>query len=317
MSVLLLFAGLIVLVFLSVLLTTRPTRKESRIEQRLNELSRTTERETEESIMVTEHLSRQKMLDEVLQRFPIFTALKRTMQQADINWDVGYLLVSMVALALVALLLAHYWAPNLLIDFVPAVLAALSPLLYIQLKRAARLHRFQHYLPEAVDLMARAMRAGHPLASAVEIVSLEIPAPVGTEFRRVFEEQSLGLPIREALLNMAARVPVRELELLITAMLVQKETGGNLVEILEKTANILRERIRLLGQLRIYTAQGRLSGWILCLLPFILFVMLALLNPGYTDILLKQPLGQKLTLAGIGFMAIGILSIRKIINIKV
>lgn len=149
------------------------------------------------------------------------------------------------------------------------------------------------------------------------MVAREIADPVGAEFRRVFEEQNFGLPIREALLNLAKRVPVPDLRFLVTAMLVQKETGGNLAEVLDKTCAVIRERTRLLGQLRIYTAQGRMTGWILGLLPFIVFLLMNLVNPGYAQMLLHDPAGRKAVWIGLGLMAVGVWLIRRIVDIKV
>jgi tight adherence protein B len=140
---------------------------------------------------------------------------------------------------------------------------------------------------------------------------------VGSEFRRVFEEQNFGLPIREALLNLAKRVPVPDLQFLVTAMLVQKETGGNLAEVLDKAGAVIRERSRLLGQLRIYTAQGRLTGWILGLLPFIVFGLMNFLNPGYARALIDDPTGRMFIWGGLGLMVIGVWLIRKIVDIRV
>ena len=179
------------------------------------------------------------------------------------------------------------------------------------------MHKFEELLPEAIDLMSRGLKAGHAVNSAIEMVSQETPEPVGTEFRRIFEEQNFGLPMREALINMAKRVPLEDVQFLVTAMLVQRETGGNLAEILDKTTYVIRERFRLRGQLRIYTAQGRLTGWILSALPFFLFAVLDFLNPDYEGILLQDPTGQKLLCAGVGLMAIGWFAIRKVIDIKV
>jgi tight adherence protein B len=149
------------------------------------------------------------------------------------------------------------------------------------------------------------------------MVAQETPEPAASEFRIVFEEQNLGLPMREAILNLANRVPIEDVHFLATAILVQKETGGNLAEILDKAASIMRERMRLKGQLRIYTAQGRLSGWVLCLMPFAMFFMLTLLNPEYERQLWADPLGLHFIYAGLIMMAIGILIVRKIINIRV
>jgi len=165
--------------------------------------------------------------------------------------------------------------------------------------------------------MGRAIRAGHAVTAAIEMVSREVPDPVGTEFRRVFEEQNFGLPMREALLNLAQRMPVADLQFLVTAMLVQKETGGNLAEVLDKSGLVIRERSRLLGQLRIYTAQGRMTGWILGFLPFLLFVAMSFLNPDYTHTMLDDPTGRMWIWAGLGLMTIGVWSIRRIVDIKV
>jgi tight adherence protein B len=165
--------------------------------------------------------------------------------------------------------------------------------------------------------MGRALRAGHAVTAAIEMVGREIPDPVGAEFRRVFEEQNFGLPLREALLNLAKRIPVPDLQFLVTAMLVQKETGGNLAEVLDKAGVVIRERSRLLGQLKIYTAQGRMTGWILGLLPFILFVLMSLINPDYAHTLLNDPVGIKAVWGGLAWMAIGVMMIRKIVDIKV
>ncbi|MBI1984273.1 MAG: type II secretion system F family protein, partial [Acidobacteria bacterium] len=138
-----------------------------------------------------------------------------------------------------------------------------------------------------------------------------------SEFRRVFEEQNFGLPLREAMLNLARRIPLPDVSFLVTAILVQKETGGNLAEILDKTTIVIRERFRLRGQLRVYTAQGRLTGWILVALPFFLFGVMTFLNPSYELVLIKDPTGQKLVYAGLIMMVVGVLVIRKVIDIKV
>jgi tight adherence protein B len=180
-----------------------------------------------------------------------------------------------------------------------------------------RFDRFNELLPEAIDLLTRALKAGHSINAAIEMCSREVPDPVGTEFRRTFEEQNFGLPMREAMTNLANRIPIPDLQFLVTAILVQKETGGNLVEILEKTANVLRERLRLKGQLAIYTAQGKLTGWILGGLPFFLFVGLSIVNPDYGKILINDEFGRTLIYTGLIMMAIGAYVIRKIVDVKV
>jgi tight adherence protein B len=165
--------------------------------------------------------------------------------------------------------------------------------------------------------MSRGLRAGHSVSAAIEMVSQEVADPTGSEFRKTFEQQNFGLPFREALEDLARRVPLPDLQFMVTAILVQKETGGNLAEILDKTGNVIRERARLKGQLQVYTAQGRLTSWILGLLPFVMFVLLSLVNPAYTRVLVDDPLGQKLVMVGMALMLLGFYVIRRIVDIKV
>jgi tight adherence protein B len=197
-----------------------------------------------------------------------------------------------------------------------AALGAL-PTVYLFMKRWRRLRKFEELLPDTIDLMARALRAGHTISSAIEMVASEGSEPVASEFRQVFEQQNFGLPLREAMLGLAARIPLPDVSFLVTAILVQKETGGNLAEVLDKTALVIRERFRLRGQLRVYTAQGRLTGWILAGLPFIMFVLLNIVNPAYMRILITDPAGRTLIYIGIVLMVVGGWVIRKVIDIKV
>ena len=165
--------------------------------------------------------------------------------------------------------------------------------------------------------MARGLRAGHAVPAVLEMVGKEIAEPLAGEFRIMHEEQNLGLPMRDAILNLVDRVPRDDMRFLATAILLQKETGGNLAVILDKTAALARERARLYGQLRIYTAQGRITGWILCIAPFIMFGLMSIVNWKYEKILFTNPTGLKIVYIGMGMMLVGILIIRKIIDIKV
>src|SRR5207249_10531176 len=174
-----------------------------------------------------------------------------------------------------------------------------------------RFRRFANQLPEAVDLMARGLRAGHAVTAVLEMVGQEIAEPVASEFRALHEEQVLGLTMRDAMLNLVERVPLDDVRFLATAILLQRETGGNLAQILDKTAAVMRERARLRGQLRIYTAQGRITGWILCTAPFAMFGLISLVNKNYEKPLFSDPLGIKMIYTGLIMMVIGILAIRK------
>jgi len=198
-----------------------------------------------------------------------------------------------------------------------AITLALLPYIYLYIVRSIRFRRFANQLPEAVDLMARGLRAGHAVTAVLEMVGQEIAEPVASEFRALHEQQVLGLTMRDAMLNLVDRVPLDDVRFLTTAILLQRETGGNLAQILDKTAVVMRERSRLRGQLRIYTAQGRITGWILCFMPFVMFGVLSAVNRNYETILFTDPTGLHMLYFGLVMMIVGILIIRKIINVKV
>ena len=242
------------------------------------------------------------IVNAILRRVKLAADVDTLIKQANSSWTVGRILFGALVIAVVVGVLSGTYLHSVPLGLVLGLAAGNHPVHLLRIKRNARLRSFEAILPEAIDLLARALRAGHALTAAIEMVSKEIADPVGTEFRRVFEEQNFGLPIREALLNLAKRVPVPDLQFLVTAMLVQKETGGNLAEVLDKTGTVIRERSRLLGQLRIYTAQGRMTGWILGLLPFIVFLLMNFVNPGYARTLINDPMGRKAIWIGLGLM---------------
>jgi tight adherence protein B len=315
----LLFLVLLVVVFSVVFYMTKPTKQETDLGKRLAGIDRAEANgETfDADILKREVYSDLPIIDAILRRLKLAANLDVLIKQADSSWTVGRVVFGTLVIFAVVAGLSSVWLNNIPAGLILGLVAANVPYVTLRMKRTARLQRFSAVLPDAIDLLARALRAGHAVTAAIEMVAREIPDPVGTEFRRVFEEQNFGLPIREALLNLAKRVPVADLQFMVTAMLVQKETGGNLAEVLDKAATVIRERSRLLGQLRIYTAQGRLTGWILGLLPFFLFGLMSSINPGYTHTLIDDPSGRMFVWAGLGLMIVGILVIRKIVDIKV
>ena len=316
-----LFLILVPVVFGVALLVMRPTKAEKSVQDRLTMIEKqslgVTSDEEITDILKRESLSDVPWLDQLLQALPFTARLQLLLSQADSSWTVGKLLFGSLLLALVAFWVGTFKIPTLPLAAGVGVVAGIAPYVYLVGKRAARMRRFDELLPDAIDLMSRGLKAGHAVNSAIEMVAQEVPDPVGTEFRRVFEEQNFGLPMREALINLANRVPLPDVNFVVTAMLVQRETGGNLAEILDKTVVVIRERFRLRGQLRIYTAQGRLTGWILTALPFGMFFILNFLNPDYEGIMLTDPMGQKLLYLGIVLIAVGWYAIRKVIDIKV
>jgi tight adherence protein B len=313
------FLVILVVTFFVVLFVTKPTKKEVDLGQRLAGFDRgsTASQVIDPDILKREVYSDLPLVNAILRRIRPAAYIDTLIKQASCNWTVGQMLLGTVVIFGVAAALGAAWLHNTTFGLVLGAAASTGPYFYLVVKRKARLHRFEAILPDAIDLMGRALRAGHAVTAAIEMVGREIPDPVGAEFRRVFEEQNFGLPIREALMNLAKRVPVPDLRFLVTAMLVQKETGGNLAEVLDKTGVVIRERSRLLGQLRIYTAQGRMTGWILGMLPFIIFALMNLVNSGYARIMFDDPAGRKALWLGLGLMAVGTWMIRKIVDIKV
>jgi tight adherence protein B len=256
-------------------------------------------------------------IDEIAQALPWSGAASRLIKQAGRDWSFGYVTLFSLISGVAMYGLATLFSVSFLFSIILGVAVGSAPYLYLYILREIRFKRFSDLLPEAVDLMSRGLRAGHSIQAVLEMVGNEIADPVGIEFRALHKEQTLGLPIREAMMGLVDRMPLDDMRFLATAILLQKESGGNLAQILDKTASVIRERARLRGQLQIYTAQGRITGWILGAAPFIMFGLMNVLNHDYEKSLFTDPFGLKMVYFGLGMMAIGVLAIRKIIDVKV
>jgi tight adherence protein B len=208
-------------------------------------------------------------------------------------------------------------AESVPIGLVVTVIGAMLPNFYVRHRRTKRLNAFEEMLPDAIDLVGRALRAGHPLSSGFKMAADDGPDPVASEFRRVFEEQRFGLPLQDSLLGMADRVDLVDVRILVTAILIQREVGGNLAEILDNLAAVVRARFTIRRQIRVYTAQGRMTGYLLSALPIILFLLLYMINRQYMSILFTDPIGKILVTVAISMQLIGFLWIRKIIKIEI
>ncbi len=236
---------------------------------------------------------------------------------ADSSATVGGVLLSSIGTAAVSglLMLLLLPLPGLC---VAAMLAGSSiPIVILRIKRTRRTKKFGIAMPDAIDLMARSLRAGHSIGAALEMVAEQSPEPLAGEFARVFQQQRFGLRFRDALLEMADRVPSADLHFLVTAILVQRETGGDLTEILDRTSHVIRERVRIQGEVQTYTAQGRLTGWILSLLPLVLLLLINMISPGYSRLLFSDATGQKMLYTGGALILIGAFLISRIVDIKV
>ena len=206
---------------------------------------------------------------------------------------------------------------NIYIAPVGAVICFALPWMWLYMKRAGRLKKFAGQLPDAMELTARALRAGHSLAAGMHVVSEELPPPVCKEFARVYEEQNLGIPLEDALYGMCDRVPNLDLKFFVTSVAIQRQTGGDLAEILDRIGYVIRERIKIQGQVKALSAEGRLSGVVLIALPIGLFLMMMYMKPDYIELLWKDPMGIKMSIAAIVLMFIGAFAIKKIVDIKV
>jgi len=256
-------------------------------------------------------------LNRRLLQFQLAPYLHSLLKQANVKWSAGkLLLISAGCFAVPAFGVYNQWG-NPLIGVGAGLVLGAAPFAWILFMRNRRFEQFQAGLPEALDLMVSALRAGHSLIAAMGLVARECPDPVGTEFRACFDEQNYGLEMKAALENMQHRMPVQDLKITCTAIMIQKESGGNLAEVLDKTAHVIRERFRLKREVKVHTAQGRLTGWILSLLPVALGTALYFVNPDMMSVLWHKPVGIKLIWAAVGMTLLGGLVIRNIVNLDV
>ncbi len=289
----------------------------NRTEDRLDTLTGKRKKEDETTSILKQSAfekDKQSLLEMLTPNFP---SMQRIMLQADCHirmstlTGIGGVLALLGASVTVMAGAKIYLAPLL------GLVMFLVPFAWLLNKRRVRLKRFGGQLPDALELVARALRAGHSLAAGMHVVAEEMPAPISDEFHRVYEEQNLGIPVEEALKGMCERVPNLDLRFFVTSVLIQRQTGGDLSEILDKIGYVIRERFRILGQVQALTAEGRLSGIILIALPFGLFLMMLSIKPDYVEKLWTHPLGIKMSTVALIMQVVGALIIKKIVNIKV
>lgn len=268
-------------------------------------------------VRVLEPLSTLPWLDRLLQKVDLAPKLRLLLRQADLKWTVGRLVVICLLAGLGVGYLVYLRAHAPLLALLFAVTAGACPVLYVLQVRQRRFDRIRSQLPDAMDLMVAAIRAGHSLSSAMGMVSKEAAEPVRGEFRQSFDEQNFGLDLRTVMANLIHRVPVHDIRIISAGILIQKDAGGNLAEILEKVSYLTREDFRMQRQVRVHTAQGRLTGYILAALPVILGIALYLVNPRQLSLLWTRPLGLKMLYGSIVSTTIGVLIIRKIVRVRV
>jgi tight adherence protein B len=314
----LLFLSILLATFLLVVAMTRPSPQEKLMDQRLASIRQAKNQggvtpETEQLFKATSR-GRFGWLDEILEPYAFAQTMEKRILQAGSSTNVATLMVSSLGLFFGGYVIAWFFAPMVLIDIAAGVGLSLLPFGILSFKRTRRISAFNAVLAESIDMLARALRAGHSVVGGMEMLAANAQEPAASEFREIFKQQNLGLPMRDALMQLLDRVPSADLRVLVTAILVQRDTGGNLAEILDRTVFVIRERLRIQGEIQVQTAQGRLTGWILSSLPVVMLVLLNLVNPGYSQILLTDPFGRKLVYFSIGMLAVGAFTIRRIVN---
>lgn len=246
-----------------------------------------------------------------------FLNLRRFIDQADVPITVNQFLLITGGAAVGGVLICVFTFIPMILAPLLAVVLGMLPMLWLFLKRRKRLMAFGKQLPEALELISRALRAGHSLAAGISLAANEMAAPLGKEFGRCYEEQNLGIPLEEALEGMTERVPNLDLRFFATAVILQRTTGGDLAEILDKIGHLIRERFKIWGQIQALTGEGRLSGVVLLALPPVLFVTMWWINPNYCMSLFTDPLGHRMLAGAVVMQLLGAIVIKKIITIKV
>lgn len=308
------------LVFGAYLLATRSSdARRARLKQRLSDaLLHSSRTEDVEVILARQELmSEIPLINRALLELQIATRLKRALDQADLQITVTRLLMFSGMGGILAALAVSMLTVNPALIVVSGLVGAAMPFLHVFWKRKQRFNAFLEHLPDALELMSRALSAGHAFSESLHMVSVEMPEPIATEFRKTYEEQNLGLSLKLALENLTDRIPLMDLKMCVTAVLIQRETGGNLAEILEKVAHTIRERFRILGDLKTLTTSSRLSAWVLCAVPIFIASMVTIMNPEYMSIMWRDPRGHKLVALGIVLQLTGMLVVRKILRIKI
>ncbi|HKY21898.1 MAG TPA: type II secretion system F family protein [Vicinamibacterales bacterium] len=288
------------------------------VEQRLVEVTKPADATGEaESLVLQEKTGRLQDLERVTSQALKGSTFERWVQQSGTTMSISAcVLLSLVFGALggtIAFMFSRLWWAGVL-GFVAGCL--IQPMLLRQ-KRAARLYKFEEHFPEALDLLSRAVRAGHAFSAGMKMVADEVQEPIGSEFRKAFDEQNYGLPLKESLNNLSKRIPLLDVQFFSTAVLIQRETGGNLSEILDNLANVVRERFKIRRQVRVHTAHGRFTGYVLMALPAFLGVALSFINPEHMALLFDERMGQLMIAATVVMQTVGFFWIKQIVKIEV
>src|SRR6185503_19851165 len=316
----LVFLACLFITYALYLITSRSSdAKRALLNQRLAEAIRSSVNSTDIDVQ----LAREELLSEIpwlnrsLLKLAVPARIKRIIDQADLNITVVRLVLFSLTAGALAFLAVSMVSASFLLMTLCGVIAAILPFSHVLAKRKKRMNKFLQLLPDALDLMSRGLTAGHAFTEALHMVATEMPEPISSEFQKTYEEQNLGLSLKLALENMVQRMPMLDQRMCVTAILIQRETGGNLSELLEKVAYTIRERLRILEDLKTSTLSSRWSAWLLCALPIFLALYISVMNPGYMDVLWRDPRGHKLIALAATMQILGMLMVQRIMKIKI
>jgi len=312
-------AGLFLVYALFVLTSRKSDARRALLNERLAEAIRSSAHSTDVDVQ----LAREELLSEIpwlnrsLVKLELTGGLKRMIDQSDLQVTVMRLLLFVATAAAFGYLAAAMITISLPLRILFALIAGALPFLYVMNKRKKRMKKFLQLLPDALDLMARGLSAGHAFTEALQMVATEMPEPVSSEFRKTYDEQNLGLSLKLALENLIQRMPLLDLRMCVTAIMIQRETGGNLSELLEKVAYTIRERFRIMEDLKTLTLSSRWSAWLLCGLPIFMAVYMTAMNPTYMEVMWRDPRGHNLLFIAAVMQILGMLMVQKIMKIKI
>jgi tight adherence protein B len=287
------------------------------VRRRLHSIAATSEEYEMIDLSRKSSFSQISWLNQILSRLRWTARVQRALEMANLPYPLGFFVLLSILLAALGYLAGSLKITNPLFLLPGAVLLGMTPFFYIFFKKGKRMHHFQRQLPDVLDLIARSLKAGHALSGGLKMVVDEFGDPIGIEFAKTLNEINLGVGVPEALKNLSQRVDCLDLNFFVTSILIQRETGGNLAEILENIARLIRERFKLFGRIRALSAEGKFSAIILVVLPFLIALVISFLNPGYIQILIVDPIGPVFIAIALTLMILGIITMSRMIKIKV
>jgi tight adherence protein B len=289
------------------------------IKERLANVQKAPERDPAEELALLrdEQLSKIPALDILLRRSARVSAIQESLSQAGMKLRAGNFLILCLLCGGVAGFAALAWSRNPGLGWIALLIGIFLPYSFVSYRRQKRFEKIEELFPEAIDTLARAVRAGHAFTTALEMISNEVAEPLATEFRKLYEEQKFGMPVRDALMNLTQRVPLVDIKFFVTAVMLQRETGGNLAEILDNLSYVIRERFKIQRQVRVHTAQGRLTMGLLMAMPPVVVAVMLVMSPDFVKPLFNDPIGHALLVGSVTLQTVGYFVIRKIIRIQV